>query len=71
MLVLFSLFKGWFRDKRGAAVLETVLLLIVALVVIFLIVSYFTQGDQSIVVQVINKIRELLGLAKIQENPGG
>lgn len=62
MLILFNLFKGWFRDKRGAAVLETVLLLIVALVVIFLIVNFFTQGDQSVVAQIKEKILELLGL---------
>ncbi|MGC8943937.1 MAG: hypothetical protein ACP5IV_07855 [Caldisericia bacterium] len=57
------------KSKRGATVLETILLLIVALVIIFVIWNFFAAGDNSIISQLVNKVKELLGIVSPQKPP--
>jgi len=57
--------KGMLRkERRGAAVLETVILLVVAIVIIGLIVNKFVKGDESYINQIFKRIEDIFNLNK-------
>jgi len=57
--------KGMLRkERRGAAVLETVILLVVAIVIIGLIANKFAKGDESYINQIFKRIEDIFNLNK-------
>lgn len=54
-----------FKEKKGAAVLETVLLIVMAVVIIGFLINYFTKGKDGqpgLIEQIFNKITGFLNI---------
>lgn len=56
------------KARKGAPVLETILLVLAAIVIIGVVINLFVSGDKSIIAQIYGKIKEILGLQSTPEN---